>query len=266
MVLDNTKPTQPEYLTRIELYSIVANPIEDGNTLFVADQFFLKAYNMTDPKNPVALSQVSRMGDSRYLNDIVKSGSIIYAIESNSHLSLYDASNPANLTPVSTTAYADIRSLHISGTKLLAASLGTGLRIFDISTPASPTLLGTYNPPGTAYHAIQDGSFAYLADGAAGLQIVDLTDPAAPVLTGTYNTPGTAQQVAKKRQLCVRSRCCPRGNRRRRQSISACLSIYQTSKTFINKAEVIYCGRYYRELLGLLEMFPSFSRGLINFF
>lgn len=198
MVLDNTNPTQPEYLTRIELYSIVANPIEDGNTLYVADQFFLKAYNMTDPKNPVALSQVSRMGDNRYLNDIVKSGSIIFAIESNSHLSLYDASNPANLTPVSTTAYADIRSLHISGTKLLAASLATGLRIFNISTPASPTLLGTYNSPGTAYHAIQDGNFAYLADGAAGLQIVDLTDPAAPVLTGTYNTPGTAQQVAKK--------------------------------------------------------------------
>lgn len=198
IILDNTKPEQPEYLTRIELYSIVAPPIEDGNTLYVADQFVLKAYNMTNPKSPVALSAASRMATNGYLNSIEKSGSIIYAVESNTHLSIYDASNPANLTPLSTTAYASIRNLHISGDKLLAPSSAVGLRVFDISTPASPTLMGTYNSPGSAFHVIQEGSLAYLADGSLGLQVVDMTNPAAPVAIGTYNTPGTAQMVAKK--------------------------------------------------------------------
>lgn len=197
MVLDNTDPLKPEYLTRIELYSIVAPPIEDGTTLYVADQFVLKAYNMTDPKNPVVLSQAARLAPG-YLSSIEKYGSTIYAVESNTHLSIYDASNPASLTPLSTTAYASIMNLHVSGSKLLAPSSSVGLRVFDISTPATPALLGTYNSPGTAYHVIQDGSLAYLADGASGLQVVDMSNPAAPVAIGNYNTPGTAQQVAKK--------------------------------------------------------------------
>ncbi|MCP3675519.1 MAG: hypothetical protein GY829_13765, partial [Gammaproteobacteria bacterium] len=52
-----------------------------------------------------------------------------------------------------------------------------GLQIIDITTPASPTLIATYNTADYARDITlsSDGNTACVADGAAGLQIIDLT-------------------------------------------------------------------------------------------
>ncbi|MHB8120129.1 MAG: SdrD B-like domain-containing protein, partial [Methanothrix sp.] len=84
----------------------------------------------------------------------------------------------------------------LSGSYAYVADGSSGLRIIDISNPASPFLKGTYNTPGTAYGVALSGSYAYVADGSSGLQIIDISNPANPFLKGTYNTPGTARSVA----------------------------------------------------------------------
>ncbi|MFV8258147.1 LVIVD repeat-containing protein [Bdellovibrio bacteriovorus] len=197
IVLDNSTPEQPTYLTRIELNAISAPPAEDGTTLYVSDQFLVKAFDMTDPKNPVVLSQAARIGTG-YLNDIVKVGNILYVRESNSSLNLYDATNPASLTALTSHPVANIRHITHSGNLLLAASQADGLRVISLSTPTNPTVIGTYNSPGTAVHSVVDGNMVYVADSGSGLQIVSIADPNNPVAVGNYNTPGTAQMVAKK--------------------------------------------------------------------
>jgi hypothetical protein len=70
-----------------------------------------------------------------------------------------------------------------------------GLQIVDVSDPAAPALLGSYDTPGDARGVQVVNSTAYVADDDEGLQIVDVSDPAAPALLGAYDTPGDARGV-----------------------------------------------------------------------
>ena len=80
----------------------------------------------------------------------------------------------------------------VSGSYAYVADDIAGLRIIDISNPASPTLVGTYNTSGNAAGVTVSGSYAYVADYAAGLHIIDIGNPANPTLVGTYATSGYA--------------------------------------------------------------------------
>jgi len=72
---------------------------------------------------------------------------------------------------------------------------GGGLRVVDVSNPASPTEIGFYDTPGWARGVAVSGSTAYVAD-YDGLRVVDVADPATPVGRGIYVTPGNANGVA----------------------------------------------------------------------
>ena len=71
-----------------------------------------------------------------------------------------------------------------------------GLKVYDISKPASPTLVATCDTPGTAKDVSVVGRYAYVADGASGLQVVDVADPTRPRIVGALPTPSAAEHVA----------------------------------------------------------------------
>jgi hypothetical protein len=91
-----------------------------------------------------------------------------------------------------------------------------GLRILDVSVPASPTEVGFYDTPGTAQGVSLTGVplmdlgsasglsgellaghvYAYVADAWSGVRIVDVSDPSTPVEVGFYDAPGNATGVA----------------------------------------------------------------------
>ncbi len=71
-----------------------------------------------------------------------------------------------------------------------------GLGIYDISTPADPVLIGTYNTSGNAQDVKAKDNLAYIADQHAGLVIVDVSIPASPFLIGGVDTNGRATAVA----------------------------------------------------------------------
>jgi hypothetical protein len=60
-----------------------------------------------------------------------------------------------------------------------------GVRIFDISDPASPFEVGAYDTPDRAYETVVIGNLAYVADGATGLVVLDVSNPASPTLVGS---------------------------------------------------------------------------------
>ncbi|ASD63235.1 LVIVD repeat-containing protein [Bdellovibrio bacteriovorus] len=198
VTLNNSNPLRPEFTSRINSMSVVAAPIEENNILYVADQYFIRTIDITDAANPVSLGSSARFSATGgYINALAKKGSLLYTIEG-SFLGIYNVADPANILQVASPSYASMMELTVSGNMLLAASGSTGLRVFDISTPTSPSLSGTYNSPGSARHAILDGTYAYLADGTAGLQVVDVSNPASPTAVATYDTAGTAISLAKK--------------------------------------------------------------------
>jgi hypothetical protein len=98
---------------------------------------------------------------------------------------------------------ANPSGLAIVGNRLYVTD-SAGLSVVDISTPESPTLLGSCDTPGAAYKLAVLGNYAYVTyvsdvvgvDVPRGLAIVDVSAPAAPVVRSTFDTDGMAYAVA----------------------------------------------------------------------
>ena len=87
------------------------------------------------------------------------------------------------------------RGVYVSGNYAYVADSTSGLRIIDISTPASPSEVGFYDTPGYALGVYVMGNYAYVADRDSGLRIIDISTPASPSEVGFYDTPGYAVGV-----------------------------------------------------------------------
>jgi len=99
----------------------------------------------------------------------------------------------------------EVGSINLTGTSEAVAVSGnyaymadgySGLRIIDVTDPASPTEAGSFNTNGYAYDVAVSGNYAYVADGSKGLRIINVTNSASPTETGYYDTPGSARGVA----------------------------------------------------------------------
>ena len=84
----------------------------------------------------------------------------------------------------------------MTGDLALAADGSAGLRVIDISDPASPTEAGFLDTPGYALGVAVTGSLALVADLNEGLRVIDISDPTNPQEVGSADTPGSAYGVA----------------------------------------------------------------------
>jgi len=56
-----------------------------------------------------------------------------------------------------------------------------GLRIIDISVPATPSEIGYYDSVRIVYDVCYKRQYAFLADGNNGLVVLDISNPTQPV-------------------------------------------------------------------------------------
>lgn len=70
-----------------------------------------------------------------------------------------------------------------------------GLVIFDVSDPAAPLEVGSYDTPSDAHGVSVVGQYAYVADWDSGLRIIDVSAPGSPVEVGALHTSGLASDV-----------------------------------------------------------------------
>jgi len=82
------------------------------------------------------------------------------------------------------------RGVDVQGDLAFVAAHTSGLQVVDISAPAQPVVVGSWDSPGQALAVMVDGDLAYLADDGAGVRIIDIGDPASPVEVGHYDPPG----------------------------------------------------------------------------
>nr|WP_281054696.1 PKD domain-containing protein [Thiothrix nivea] len=80
-------------------------------------------------------------------------------------------------------------ALSNDGTKIFAAGYLAGLIIFDITNPAQPYVLSSFDTDGEARGVTlsADNKRAYVADSDKGLKVIDVSNPASPSLSGTYS-------------------------------------------------------------------------------
>jgi hypothetical protein len=74
--------------------------------------------------------------------------------------------------------------LKVAGTLAYVLS-GTSLWVVDISNPKAPVIAATLGGFTAASDIVINGSWAYVADGAAGLRVVNISNPLAPAISTT---------------------------------------------------------------------------------
>jgi hypothetical protein len=95
-----------------------------------------------------------------------------------------------------TAAVTTGRSMFVSGNHAyvgMLANAGTEFRIYDISTPASPSLLGGLELGVDVNDISVSGNFAYLAtsDSLGEFKVIDISNPASPTSAASLDLAGT---------------------------------------------------------------------------
>ena len=111
-------------------------------------------------------------------------------------LELWDGSNPTALAKLGQTRLPGlIEGIATSGTFAFVACGSAGVQFVDLSAPASPVHVTTFDTSGHAYGVAVSGNLLFVADGVSGLRIVNIAVPATPSLPGSYYTAGPARAV-----------------------------------------------------------------------
>lgn len=117
----------------------------------------------------------------------------------NNGIQIVDITNPAaptNISFVTTQSGAgqidasnnDVLDIHVEGTTLYAGTYGGGLLIVDVSTPASPVILGKINLSGQSWAVNKIGNYVYVGSPTTGLDVIDVSNPASPSLVTSAAT------------------------------------------------------------------------------
>lgn len=175
-----------------------------GNYAYIGEGTKLTVLDVSDPSSPVPVG--GTLLPSRQFNDIpwgiAVSGGIAYIAKWNGSYGLTTVDVSAPASPVvlglqQTTWCAD--GVDVVGNLAYIADRSGGLMIFDVSSPTTPTLLGSYAGPGCGVSV--NGNLAYAAFGSSGLYVFNVTSSSAPVLLDTYNTPDYAHDVTASGSL-----------------------------------------------------------------
>lgn len=175
----------------------------EGDLLVIApqsgDAFHL--YDVSEPSAPRPLSTVaplnSRPHDAYVRDGILFGSSLALGRGQVGELTIADVSDPASPAILARVQIPDafIHSAWLSadGATLYVAdeAVNAPIRIYDVSSPSVPRLVGIYQPRlGAPPHNFQvrNGRFAYLSNYKHGVEVVDVSNPRAPELIGFFDT------------------------------------------------------------------------------
>lgn len=147
---------------------------------------FLESLNIIDTPSFASDADVSTDGNTLYVAD-------------NNSLQIIDITDVSSPVTLGSYTGSNMQSVVVSDDQNTAyiPNENTGLLVLDISDPTNPTLIATYNTPGSARQITlsADENTAYLSDTGAGgsLIILDVSNPSAPALISS-NTSSTSLQ------------------------------------------------------------------------
>lgn len=163
----------------------------------------LAVVNISNPAHPTLSSTVALPKPARSVT-VAKVGTANYAFVctgdgySASYFCIVDLSVPANahvvgqllLTPYNVEACA------LQGSYAYVTTNVGGLKVVDISNPASPTVVGAAPTSHEAWGIVVSGAVVYVAESVGGLQVFDISNPTSPVPVGSRELGSHAASVA----------------------------------------------------------------------
>jgi hypothetical protein len=195
-VVNASDPASPALLNECDTPGN-ANAVAPVNDLaFVADQAsglrVVRVGTLQRPRLGIPYHAISGNNPQR----LAAVGNLVYT--AGFQMQVLDASNHTGPTLLGSYAIGGgdaAMDIAVAGPRAYLAVLNGGLRIINVTNPASPTLLGSVTGF-SGFGVAASGSVAYVGAFTAGLKIINASNPASPTLAGTYDTPGEATAVA----------------------------------------------------------------------
>lgn len=184
VIIDTTSPSGPLVKGSLDLNGTPNRIALSGNYAYVAstdDASELQIINISNPTSP-SLAGVLALTGNFDGTSIAVTGTTVFLGRSNGELAIINASTPASasLTTTYITGTVSVTGLDttVSGdTLFVCTSITTaGVKVLNVTTPASPTSIATLNLPGTAtniyYSPDLDRLFVTTAADTAELVII----------------------------------------------------------------------------------------------
>ncbi len=193
---DLSDPTSPRFLGQFTgVKSRLLAP--SGNLLYSVDGGTLNILDTSNPSSPLVLGTLGFNGPGTAAT-VAARGTLAFVTGAGGFfgsgpaaLFAVDASDPAHPHLVGSAGPGGL-DLALSGTIAYVASLGDGLRLYDISNPMAMRFLGSIGTLGDAVKVRVVGTTAYVYNtgpSIASLTIVNVADPAHPSVTGVVTIP-----------------------------------------------------------------------------
>lgn len=172
--------------------------VTDGRVYLSGPQ--LVVGDLADPTSPETLGSIEMIGSSGVAVDV--QGSLAYVVDRNYGLAIVDVSGSLESSEL-LSLYGSYATTDLHVGDRFAVAFGTGLYIYDVVDPSSPTFLNRY-PYGFAPSSrfALSGSTMYNADDGL-LRIYELTDDGLLHLKGQTPVPGSPGCLDQNGSLAV---------------------------------------------------------------
>ncbi len=161
-----------------------------GNLKFVGSGAGVIILDVTDPSNPVKVSEFSTRGlvDAIFFDE---STNRLFVTAYFAGFEIWDLSNVASPVRIGQASVIGLPrgGIYADGNYVYVVSVADGVQVFDISQVEYPLFIGScqINPDYLAWTSDKYGNYIYVALSEGGMAVVDVSVPANPVVAGTYN-------------------------------------------------------------------------------
>jgi len=162
----------------------------NGNYSYMAHADGLVINDISNPANPQAVGLCDLHLPNNYLTqnyDVQINGNYAF-VGDEAGLFSVDISNPVYPQQIGFIATSwRVWSIAISGNYAYLAIDEDGIRVINITSPATMTQVGLYDwALGNARSISISGNYAYVANGDDGVRVLDISDPYVPVEVGSF--------------------------------------------------------------------------------
>ncbi len=189
-VVDISDPSALVLVTSVATPDFVwGMAVHETSLLVAADEAGLLIFDISDPHDPTLVRAVAT---TLYSWDVAVNGD--YAYVAGRYLAVVDISTPSSAFLVTETTPTIGEGIAISGDRAYVSG-SSRLHVVDISSPASPTWLGSLTTQSVEDVVVMD-EYAFVTTNGSGVQVVNVADPFNLELVANIGTTGELVGIA----------------------------------------------------------------------
>jgi hypothetical protein len=172
LVFDCVNPSNIQLISHYDNYLINSIDIQGEIAYASCGTSGIRILDISDVFN---IHEIGHFPAKSHFQDVVENDNIVYTVDYNYGFYILDVSDPTNPTKF---AREKGRSFSVtivdkySNQIAYIAGYDCGLRVYNVTTPNKPVLMGSYYDGGYLHDVEVDGDYIYLADGYDGLEIL----------------------------------------------------------------------------------------------